>query len=457
MSVVNKLSALRQYFQSGVTFSVDFRKQQLKKLKIALEKYEDEIYGALLADLKKSKEESWVSENGFVLSELNYALKNLDNWAKPKKVTTNLLNIPASSFIQSEPLGVVLIISPWNYPINLCLAPLIGSIAAGNCTVIKASEFAVSSSALIKRIITEIFDPSYVLFTEGDGSVVVPEMMNNFIFDHVFFTGSIPVGKAIYKLAAENLVPVTLELGGKSPCVVEAEVDIKVAARRIIMTKFTNAGQICVAPDYVLVHQSRKKELLDEMKLAINNFYGEDASTTDYYCKIINQKQFDRLTELMKHGSIVSGGNSDRSRLYIEPTLLENVNMDSPLMKEEIFGPLLPLISFSTTDEALSIIERNKNPLAFYIFTSSKEKERLWLNAVPFGGGCVNNAAFHLTNHRLPFGGKGTSGIGSYHGKFSFDTFSHKKGILKAPTWFDPSVKYPPYKGKLKMFKWITG
>ncbi|HPH84178.1 MAG TPA: aldehyde dehydrogenase [Ferruginibacter sp.] len=455
MSSVNELMAMRQYFNSQATRSFDFRKQQLLKLKAVITKYEQEIYSALYIDLKKTPEECWVTENGFLLSELNQALKNLDHWMQPRRVSTNLLNLPSSSYILPEPLGVVLIIGPWNYPLQLLLTPLVGAMAAGNCVVLKSSEFAPATSAIMKKMIKETFDPAFILFTEGDGAVVVPNMMNQFVFDHVFYTGSTAVGKLIYQMAAANLVPVTLELGGKSPCVVESDADIKVAARRIAMTKFSNAGQMCVAPDYLLVHVSKKDAMIAALKDTLNHFFGEDASKSDNYGKIINTKQFDRIVQYMKDGKILYGGKTNRDTLYIEPTLMHDIELSSPIMSDEIFGPILPIIGFSTMQEALDIISKNKNPLAFYIFTSGKEKEKKWLASVASGGGCVNNASWHLTNHNLPFGGRGFSGTGRYHGRFSFETFSHLKAIMKTPTWFDPSVKYPPFKGKLKLFKWV--
>jgi aldehyde dehydrogenase (NAD+) len=280
-------------------------------------------------------------------------------------------------------------------------------------------------------------------------------MMNNFTFDHVFYTGSTAVGKIIYKMAAERLVPVTLELGGKSPCIVEDDANIKIAAKRIAMTKFSNAGQMCVAPDYVLVHESKKEELLMELKQVILKFFGDKPEDSYNYGKIINERQFDRLVKYLQQGLIVYGGRTDRANLFIEPTVISNVSMDTDVMKEEIFGPILPVIPFSSREEALTIIAQNKNPLAFYVFTSSNAKEKDWLNSVSFGGGCLNNASWHLTNHNLPFGGRGFSGSGQYHGKYSFETFSHKKSIMKTPTWFDPAIKYPPFKGKMGLFKMV--
>jgi aldehyde dehydrogenase (NAD+) len=455
MPTLNQLNAIRTFYNSGVTKSYGFRKQQLEKLRDIVIAHEQEIYDALFIDLKKSPEECWITENGFLLAEINNSIKKLETWMRPKKVTTNLMNLPSKSYIYSEPLGVVLIISPWNYPFQLLLTPLIGAIAAGNCVVLKSSEFAPATAAIIQKIISLSFEEKYVSITNEDGAVIIPQMMNNFSFDHVFYTGSTQVGKIIYEMAAKNLVPVTLELGGKSPCVVEKEVNAKVAARRIVMTKFSNAGQMCVAPDYVLVHSSVKEAFVQELKNAINEFYGPDPSVNENFGKIINEKQFDRLCQYLQEGTVIHGGKTDKNKLYIEPSLLQDVTFDAKVMSDEIFGPILPVISFTEMKEALDIIEQHKNPLAFYVFTSNKQKEEEWLQAVAFGGGCVNNAALHLTNHHLPFGGRGFSGTGSYHGKFSFDTFSHKKAVMKTPVWFDPAMKYPPMKGKMKLLKWL--
>jgi len=453
--LLSSLQHLRDHFNSGSTKDYSFRKEQLKKLKTSILKHEQDLYNALYTDLKKSREETWVTETGFVISELNAAIKNLHLWMQPEGVDTNLLNLPSTSRILKEPLGVVLIIGPWNYPFQLLINPLIGAIAAGNCVVLKPSEFASATDAGMKKIIEDVFPPEYVLYVQGDGATVVPEMMNNFTFDHVFYTGSTVVGKIIYKMAAEKLVPVTLELGGKSPCVVEGDANIKVAARRIAMTKFSNAGQMCVAPDYVLVHESVKEKFIEAVKETVQKFFTDKPEQSYNYGKIINEKQFDRIAGYLSNGKIVFGGRMDKSQLFIEPTLLDAVNMDEAVMKDEIFGPVLPIISFKTKEEVLKIIKQHPNPLAFYVFTSSSAKENEWLGSVPFGGGCVNNASWHLTNHQLPFGGRGLSGTGNYHGKYSFDTFSHKKAVMKTPTWFDPSIKYPPFKGKLKLFKWV--
>lgn len=450
-----QLASLRRYFDSGVTKPYNFRLQQLKKFKRSILDHEEEIYDALHADLKKSREETWVTETGIVIAELNAAIKNLRRWMEPESTATNLVNLPSGSRILREPLGVVLIIGPWNYPFQLLLNPFLGAIAAGNCVVLKPSEFAPATDAIMKTIIEEVFPKECVLYVQGEGASVIPAMMNDFRFDHVFFTGSTAVGKIIYKMAAEKLVPVTLELGGKSPCIVEDDADIKVAARRIAMTKFSNAGQMCIAPDYVLVHESKKESFLKALQHSLTQFFGEKPEENYNYCKIINEKQFDRIAEYLSQGTIFHGGRTDRKTLFIEPTVITGIAENASVMKEEIFGPVLPVISFSTAEEAKSIIEKNPNPLSFYVFTSSRKKEKEWLTSVSFGGGCVNNASWHFTNHHLPFGGRGMSGIGNFHGRYSFETFSHKKAIMKTPTWFDPAIKYPPFKGKLKLFKWV--
>ncbi len=453
MELLTQLNRVRNYYHTGASKKPAFRKQQLLNLKSTLLKYENEIYAALYEDLKKSPEECWVTEIGLLLSEINYVLNNLDKWIRPQKVKTNLLNFPSSSFILNEPMGVVLIISPWNYPLQLLLKPLIGAIAAGNCAVLKSSEYAPATSKLLKLMLNECFDDNYILFTEGEGNVIVPEMMNQFCFDYVFFTGSPIVGKLVYQMAANQLVPVTLELGGKSPCVIEADADLKVAAKRIAVTKFSNAGQICVAPDYLLVHHSVKDKFVEILKSTLRQFFSDYPENTDHFGKIINHRQFDRIIQYLNDGKVIYGGRYNREILFIEPTLMDDIDMNSAIMNEEIFGPILPVISFHGYDEAIKIIEKNKNPLAFYVFTTSSDKEKKWMDDIAFGGGCVNNACWHLTNPYLSFGGRGTSGMGQYQGKYSFDTFSHKKSILKTPTWFDPSFKYPPFSGKLKLFK----
>lgn len=447
------LQLLRNFYNGFNTRSYEFRKQQLQKLKAAVVQNENALYEALYSDLKKNKEESWVTEIGFLIAEINYALKHLKAWMKPKKVSTNLMNFPSKSFIYKEPLGVVLIIAPWNYPLQLLFTPLVGAIAAGNTVVLKPSEFATATSFVMKKLITDTFSKEYIQYMEGDGAVTIPKLMNDFRFDHIFYTGSTRVGKIIYQMAAQQIIPVTLELGGKSPCIVEADAKISTAAKRIAVTKFSNAGQMCVAPDYVLVHQSVKEKFVLALKEATQKFFSEEASSNYNYGKIINETQFNRLLTYLRQGNIVYGGRHDESSLYIEPTVIVDVPLNATVMQEEIFGPVLPVLSFNNFEEAKTIIEHNANPLAFYVFTSSADKEKMWLEKISFGGGCVNNASWHLTNFNLPFGGRGNSGIGAYHGKYTFDLFSHQKAVMKTPTWLDPEIKYPPFEGKLKLFK----
>jgi len=444
---------LRAFYQRGATRSYAFRKQQLEKLRKMLLNHEQEIYDALYTDLHKSKEEVWVTEIGMVLSEINYALRHLKTWMAPETTRTNLANLPSASYILKEPMGVCLIISAWNYPVQVLLSPLVGALAAGNCAVLKPSEYNPVTAALLQRMIDTTFPPDQVLCVSGEGAVVVPAMMNQFRFDHIFFTGSTTVGRQVYQMAADKLVPVTLELGGKSPCVVEADANLTVAAKRICAVKYSNAGQICVAPDYLLVHASVHDKLLAEMKRVLHRFFGDDPSLSEGYGRMVNHKQFDRVFPYLQQGNIVHGGRHNRHACYIEPTILTDVSLDASVMQQEIFGPILPVFPYQTMEDALKIINRHPNPLAFYVFTQSAAGEKRWLEAVQAGGCCVNNTALHLTNHQLPFGGRGASGTGRYHGKFSFDAFSHQKAVMKTPTWFDPAIRYPPFKGRLSLFK----
>jgi aldehyde dehydrogenase (NAD+) len=450
-----RLQLLRKFFDDYSTLSYEFRKQQLQKLKAAVVQHEKELFDALYSDLKKSAEESWVTEVGFLIAEINHTLKHLRDWMKPTKVRTNLVNIPSQSSVYKEPLGVVLIIGPWNYPLQLLFTPLVGAIAAGNCAVLKPSEFAPATAAVMKKIVEENFSSDYIQYAEGDGSIVVPEMVNSFRFDHIFYTGSTEVGRQVYEMAAKQLIPVTLELGGKSPCIVESDANLSVSAKRIALAKFSNAGQMCVAPDYLLVHHSVKEKFLRSLKKAVHHFFSEDASLSANYGRIVNEIQFNRLVSYLQHGKIVYGGRYDSAKLYIEPTIIEGVPLDSTVMGEEIFGPVLPVLYFDNFQQAKEIIDQNANPLALYVFTESSEKERQWIEKVAFGGGCVNNVSWQLTNFNLPFGGRGNSGTGAYHGKYSFNVFSHQKAIMKTPTWFDPKIKYPPFEGKLALFKKI--
>lgn len=449
----SKLTQMRNYFNSGATKTFAFRKQQLEALKESILKHEEELNAALNTDLHKSREEVWVTESGMVLGEITNTIKELKDWMEPESVSTNLVNLPGKSFIYHEPLGVVLIIAPWNYPFQLLFMPLIGAIAAGNCVVLKPSELASATEKVMGKILQEVFNPNYILYAPGDGATVTAELMDHFRFDHVFYTGSTAVGKIIYQKAAAQLSPVTLELGGKSPCIVTPNASLKVAARRIVNIKFSNVGQMCIAPDYLLVHYSVKDSFIDLLKQTILKFYGSQPITSYDLGRIINNKHFARLKGLMEGQNIVHGGEHNEEQLFIAPTIIDNPSMDSPIMQEEIFGPLLPVIGYETDAEAISIIRKNENPLAFYIFSNNKKEAEQWLQAIPFGGGCVNNAAMHYLNKNLPFGGRGNSGIGKYHGKFSFETFSHAKAVLKATNWPDIPVAYPTLKGKLGILK----
>jgi len=448
---------LRAYFATGATQSYEFRVLQLERLKKSVLESEKQLYQALYADLKKTDEDAWATEIGFFLSELNYTIKHLKAWMEPKSVATNLVNMPSSSFTIQEPLGVVCIIAPWNYPFQLLFTPLIGAIAGGNCAVLKPSEFAPATAGVMKKIIHSLFPENYMMYLEGDGATVLPPLLTENRFDHIFYTGSTMVGKIIYKLAAEQLVPVTLELGGKSPAVICSDANLRVAARRLANPKFSNCGQMCIAPDYILVPPELKDKLIEELIIALQAFYGADAENSAHYGKIINEKQFDRLVAYLKEGKIVYGGKINRNKLFIEPTIMVDVDPAAKIMQEEIFGPILPILTYETREEALAIIQKNPNPLAFYVFTENKNDEAYWLTNVPSGGACVNNATMHITNHELPFGGRGFSGTGGYHGKLSFDTFTHTKSVLKTPTWIDPSFKYPPYKGKAWLLKRLIG
>jgi aldehyde dehydrogenase (NAD+) len=376
---------------------------------------------------------------------------------QPASVPTNLLNQPSSCFTIREPLGVVCIIAPWNYPFQLLLTPLVGAIAGGNCVVLKPSEFAPATAKIMSKIIHALFPNNYILYVEGEGATVLPPMLTENRFDHIFYTGSTAVGKIIYKYAAEQLVPVTLELGGKSPAVITSDANLRVAARRIASPKFSNCGQMCIAPDYILVPTELKDNLIKELISAIQQFYGANAIESEHYGKIINDKQWLRITSYLSEGEIVYGGKSDRDKLFIEPTIMTGIHPNAKIMQDEIFGPILPILTYQSKEEALAIIQHNPNPLAFYVFTENKTDEQYWLTNVPSGGACVNNATLHITNHDLPFGGRGFSGIGGYHGKSSFDTFTHLKSVLKTPTWIDPNFKYPPYTGKSWLLKKLIG
>lgn len=451
------LQPMRQFFDSGATRPYEWRRQQLQKMQQLVLTHQTDIQTALYTDLKKSPEEAYGSEIGLLLSEIRYMLKHLSRWMRPRRVRTNLVNWPSSSTIYRDPLGVVLVIAPWNYPLQLSLLPVAAALAAGNTVVLKPSELAPATSAIIEKLLTPVFPPECVRVIQGDGATVVPGLIKDFRFDHIFFTGGLNVGRVIYQQAAEQLIPVTLELGGKSPAVVAPDADLRTTARRIVLGKFTNAGQTCITPDYLLVHATVKDDLLRHLRETITSFYGEKPEESYDYGKIINERRFDTLAGYLSQvqGKIIFGGYHDRSKLFIAPTLIESIATDQPLMKEEIFGPLLPVFTYHTMEEALAIIRLQPDPLAFYLFTRDKQLQKTWMERVPFGGGCINNTVWHFTNPHLPFGGVGNSGLGAYHGKYSFDTFTHAKPVMRTPVFPDPAIKYPPFKGKMKWLKFF--
>ncbi|WP_242917531.1 aldehyde dehydrogenase [Pontibacter liquoris] len=451
------LKRQRTFFRSGKTLPLAFRKERLRDLQQALYENEQALTDALYADFRKPAMESFTTEVGFLEQELKLALHKLESWAKPRRVRETIINFPARSTIHSEPFGLTLLIGPWNYPLQLVLAPLIGAMAAGNCAIVKPSELAPHTAAAIEKMIRENFDDAYVAALEG--GVETTQQLLQQRFDYIFFTGSTPVGRIVMKAAAEHLTPVTLELGGKSPAIVALDADLELAARRITWGKFMNAGQTCVAPDYVLVREQVKEEFIQLLGQCIRDFYGEDPAQSPDYARIINDKHFNRLSNFLKEGSVRMGGQTDAATRYFAPTILEHITWEHPVMQEEIFGPILPILAYEEIDDAIAQINSHEKPLALYLFTSSKEKQHKVLEQVPFGGGCINDTISHLINPNLPFGGVGHSGMGSYHGQASFDLFSHKKSIVNRGTWLDLPVRYPPYHQRLpfirKLFKWL--
>ena len=447
----NIVEKQREYFYTEETKDINFRISQLKLLKKIIIKNEEKLLIALKNDLNKSAFEAYETEIGTVLMELNYTIKRLRSWIKPKKVKTSITNFLSKSYIYSEPYGVVLIIAPWNYPFQLAISPLIGAIAAGNCAIIKPSEYATNTSKIVKEIINNNFKENFITVIEGGRDTNIKLLQQN--LDYIFFTGSVSVGKAVMEEAAKSLTPITLELGGKSPCIVHSDADIKLAAKKIVWGKFLNAGQTCVAPDYLFVHKDIKYKLISCIIDTIKLFFGEEPRESLDYGRIINQEHLGRLGELLKEGSIIVGGDIDRNEKYISPTIMENITWNNHIMKEEIFGPILPILEYSSLNEVITSIRNHGKPLALYLFTKCKEVEREVLEKLSFGGGCVNDTIMHLTSPHLPFGGVGSSGMGSYHGKASFDTFSHKKSILKSSSYFDIKLKYPPYGNKIKLLR----
>lgn len=445
------LNGQRKFFKSGKTLEVKFRKKQLIKLKEMITDNESRILAALRDDLNKSDMEGYLTEVGFVLNELDYMIKRLERFASPKAVKTPIAYFNSKSYIMSEPYGVVLILSPWNYPFQLTMAPLVGAIAAGNCAIIKPSEHSPHTTALIDELITEFFDERYIKVIQGE--IPQTQVLLKEKFDYIFFTGGTSVGKIVMESAARHLTPVTLELGGKSPCIVEGDVDVELTAKRIAWGKFLNAGQTCVAPDYLLVHSNIKEAFLDALRMVIHDFYDGDPKESKHYARIINEKHFDRLLGLLDGGDIVLGGEVDRGELYIAPTILDNVKSDHKLMDEEIFGPLLPIITYTHIEEAVEFIMDRPKPLALYLFTEDREKKSYVLKNTSSGGVCINDTVIHMTTKWLPFGGVGDSGMGRYHGKASFDTFSNKKSVLESGFTFDTSQRYPPYNTEFEKMK----
>ena len=443
----------KAFFNTQQTKDISFRKDQLKKLSKAIKSYESDILEALYTDLGKNKVEAYATEIGITLKSIKNARKELKNWTKTKNVDTPLYLFPTKSYIKKEPYGTVLIIAPFNYPFQLVFEPLIGAIAAGNTAIIKPSELTPNVARVIKRLINETFDANYIEVIEG--GIEETQTLIHLPFDYVFFTGSENVGKIVYQAASENLVPVTLEMGGKSPVIVDETANIKVASERICFGKFTNAGQTCVAPDYILVHESVKDDLITALSKTLREFYGQNLQQSPDYGRIVNLKHYHRLTSLLnsEQMNIVFGGHSDEDERYIEPTLLDHVTSDSAIMQEEIFGPILPILTYQSLDEAIAFIHQRPKPLSLYLFSEDENATQRVINELSFGGGAINDTLMHLANPKLPFGGVGASGMGRYHGKYSFDTFTHEKSYIFKSTRLESGVHLPPYKGKFKYIK----
>ncbi|HDV5885004.1 TPA: aldehyde dehydrogenase [Staphylococcus aureus] len=443
----------KAFFNTQQTKDISFRKEQLKKLSKAIKSYESDILEALYTDLGKNKVEAYATEIGITLKSIKNARKELKNWTKTKNVDTPLYLFPTKSYIKKEPYGTVLIIAPFNYPFQLVFEPLIGAIAAGNTAIIKPSELTPNVARVIKRLINETFDANYIEVIEG--GIEEMQTLIHLPFDYVFFTGSENVGKIVYQAASENLVPVTLEMGGKSPVIVDETANIKVASERICFGKFTNAGQTCVAPNYILVHESVKDDLITALSKTLREFYGQNIQQSPDYGRIVNLKHYHRLTSLLNSAqmNIVFGGHSDEDERYIEPTLLDHVTNDSAIMQEEIFGPILPILTYQSLDEAIAFIHQRPKPLSLYLFSEDENATQRVINELSFGGGAINDTLMHLANPKLPFGGVGASGMGRYHGKYSFDTFTHEKSYIFKSTRLESGVHLPPYKGKFKYIK----
>lgn len=441
------------FYQNGFTKPLSVRIERLQTLKRLLKENEEQITEAVYKDFRKPAFETFGTEIGIIIGEINYALKHLENWIKPTKVPSSLVNFPSQNYILKEPYGSVLIIAPWNYPVQLSLLPLVGALAAGNTAIIKPSELTPHTSSMLKKLIETYFDAECVSVCIGD--VDVSSKLLDLSFDYLFFTGSTRVGKIVMQKAATRLTPVTLELGGKSPCIIDETADLEISAKRIAWGKFLNAGQTCVAPDYLLVHPSIKDEFLIHLRNAIISLYGEDSEVSEDYARIINKDHFDRLISFLKDGEVFYGGKTNDSTNYISPTILDGITWDNAIMKDEIFGPILPILTYSNLNDAILQIRKSPRPLALYLFTSNEQHEKYILEQVTFGGGAINDTIAQLGNHHLSFGGVGASGFGAYHGKASFDSFSHQKSIMKKNFLVDIPLRYAPYTGKMKWLKTV--
>ncbi|MFU2417831.1 aldehyde dehydrogenase family protein [Peptacetobacter sp. AB800] len=440
------------FFKTGKPIDINYRKKALIKLRDTVDKYEEKILYALKLDLGKSEFEGYETELGIVKSELKNTIKNLEKWSKPKKVRASIMNPFSDNRIYNQPYGVCLILSPWNYPFQLALMPLIGSIAAGNTSILKLSEISSFTSGIVREIIEEIFDEEYIAVFSGEADEAINLIESD--IDFIFYTGNPKIGASVAESAGRRLIPCVLELGGKSPCIIDRKADLDNAAKKIVWGKFMNAGQTCVAPDYIIADRLVFLELRDKLIHYIKEFYGENPIESDDYPKIINKKNFDRILNLIEGKRLIFGGKYDDDSLKIEPTILEVSSMDEKIMQEEIFGPIIPIIVYKSKSEIFEIIYKNKNPLALYLFTDDSSFEKEIIEKVSFGGGCVNDTIIHCTSEGLPFGGIGMSGLGNYHGKASFDAFSHKKSVVKSKKFADISMKYPPFnKKKLNLIK----
>ncbi len=447
--------AQKEFFSLGKTKALAFRKEQLKKLRQLIVDNDSLIVEALYKDLHKSEFESFGSEIGQVLKEIDHTLSHLNKWAAPKSVATPMMFFPSTSKVYPDPLGNVLIIGPWNYPFLLLMSPLVSAIAGGNTIILKPSEEAAHTSALIAEMINGCFDAGYIKVVEGIGAEVIPSLINGFRFDHIFFTGSTGVGQKIMEMAAQKLTPVTLELGGKSPCIVDPSANLDYTAKKIAWSKLMNAGQTCVAPDYILVHESIKNELVNKIKQSFRDMLGDDPSESKDFGRIINKKRFIKLRSYLSEGNILTGGRHNEETLYIEPTIIENVSMQDHLMQDEIFGPILPIIIYNEKEEVLDWVEKNPFPLSIYIYADKKEVQDFYISRLRFGGCAINNGLIHLGNPNLPFGGVGPSGTGQYHGKYGFDTFTRPKAVMHSRSWFDLPVWYAPFGNKAKLLRTI--